>query len=756
MLVAGILAGYFMLERLAWMAGIAWFIVVGILARTIAGSNKFIFACLGFLVLGFVLFSCNYIESEAELVNLETTERIEGNAISYTMKEDKIYFILEDAQCEIDGKCISIGRVRASCSSELVETPTEYIGKRLVVNGKLSRPERAANPACFDYRIYLKSKSIYYLFRGYNIEKSYLVNSLRMRYIRHMVGLRDGFLNIFEDEETRGFVKGVIFGDKSELDDESREIFNINGTAHILAVSGLHVGFLYSLIRFLSGRKRNKKTVVLTICILLLYGEMTMWSASTVRATLVVSMSMLSRHVKRPFDLLTSVSTAAMLILVNNPYQLFNTGFQLSFMALISIAFLCKPLSIMLGERLAVMLAVQIGILPISAFLFNRLNLLSMFFNIPIIALSSIIVPFYLLMLLVFIITGKVPSVTIIVAEGLERMMLWINKLFAGDGGFSSRVISTFPALIMVFYLIILFISSEWFRVKFFRKEWRELVKSSTCIVMLSILLFVCTFNRLIDDNIVFVSVGQGSCIHLRTPGGRNILIDGGGNEEYNVGEKILQPYLLKNGITHIDLAMATHLDKDHYKGLEELIALRMIDQMITNRDGYAAGDVIYEEPGFRITVLAPTSRKHTSDTRNNSSYESTTEENENSLVFRIDYDNYSLIATGDIGKSTEQEIIEYWARNSHSINLPEGYKSAVDADILAVPHHGSKNSSSDEFIDAVSPHIAVIQVGKNNIYGHPAPETLDRYGSHGIDIYRNDIQGAVGVDTDMKIDVMQ
>ncbi|MGI6736741.1 MAG: ComEC/Rec2 family competence protein [Anaerovoracaceae bacterium] len=145
-----------------------------------------------------------------------------------------------------------------------------------------------------------------------------------------------------------------------------------------------------------------------------------------------------------------------------------------------------------------------------------------------------------------------------------------------------------------------------------------------------------------------------------------------------------------------------------------------MVDRLLTTGDGLEVGDVLLREPGFRITVVAPVAEHE--------------EENERSLVFRVDFDDWSLLATGDIGAETEAEIAAYWRGSD-----------LLDVDVLAVPHHGSRRSSSPALLRAASPAAAVIQVGKN-IYGHPAPQTLDAYRRAGIPVFRCDRQGAAAV----------
>ena len=185
----------------------------------------------------------------------------------------------------------------------------------------------------------------------------------------------------------------------------------------------------------------------------------------------------------------------------------------------------------------------------------------------------------------------------------------------------------------------------------------------------------------------LFIDVGQGSSIYIHTPCGRHIIIDGGGKRQGNIAKDVLKPVLLKNGISRIDTAVATHKDMDHYKGLLELQELGMVRQLITSDHGFQKGDVIVKEKEFRLEALAPLpdSNLHTATGK-------TTESNESSLVLLASLPGLKILATGDIGKETEAELI--------------ASGQDLGCDVLVVPHHGSKNSSSDAFIKKQIPPL--------------------------------------------------
>ncbi|MBQ0079336.1 MAG: MBL fold metallo-hydrolase, partial [Eubacterium sp.] len=241
-----------------------------------------------------------------------------------------------------------------------------------------------------------------------------------------------------------------------------------------------------------------------------------------------------------------------------------------------------------------------------------------------------------------------------------------------------------------------------------------------------------------------------GDCVHIKTEDNKNYLMDGGGSENYQVGKKTLRPYLLKNGVSHIDGAMVTHLHTDHYQGIIELCKEGMVDKLIVYEGnqmfedeiladtGLKREDVIYVGggdklnlgKGARADILWP-EKKSVSEYKR--SITSETDENEISLIIKVTVNDVDVLVTGDVDAECEEMMIN-------------AKGESASASVLKVAHHGSRYSWSDSFMDAVKPEMAVIQVGKNN-YGHPTSEVLDGLEARGIPVMRNDLMGAIGLD---------
>lgn len=227
------------------------------------------------------------------------------------------------------------------------------------------------------------------------------------------------------------------------------------------------------------------------------------------------------------------------------------------------------------------------------------------------------------------------------------------------------------------------------------------------------------------------VIVVRRACMHFwydtngSVPGGkRDVVIDGGGKDGYNIGKKVLKPYFLKSGAGRVELAYATHLHTDHFKGLEELAAEGMIDKLVTRG---RTGDIVKfaGSSGNRIEIIYPDVQDPNAE-----------DENLNSLIFKVHIEGVTVLITGDLGEEGERILLEKYRGTD-----------VLDCDILKVCHHGSRFSSCMEFLEAVSPRIALIGVGEDNTYGHPAGEVIERIEEAGAKVYRTDRDGAIGID---------
>ena len=523
---------------------------------------------------------------------------------------------------------------------------------------------------------------------------------------------------------TEALLRGVLFGDTDSMDEDMKEDFRRNGTAHILAVSGLHIGLLYAIFRVIRKKIAVPGMTAAFVLLLGIYGTMTLWSVSVTRATAVILMMEGGERLDRRFDLLTSLGFVSMLVLMHDPYALYGASFIMSYLAAGSIGMVVPALERHLPEGLSgsikTSLAVQIGLLPYIAYTFNMVPVGALIINIPVVMLLSVIVTLSVGAVPLCLVPGLTVPVRFMI-NSVSGIMLLINEKFAEIDFLSPDVISPPLFLIAAYYGVLFMLCSESFRIARIRKDIRLVMPQIVAVmstVMVTCALSVSPFD---EADVIMVDVGQGDCMHFGFRNHTDVLIDGGGSENYNIGEKTLKPYLLKNGVSKVDLAMATHLHTDHYKGLQELAEEKMIKRMITSGK---TGDVMSFGSYDRIEIIWPDERDPGAD-----------DENKNSLIFKVYINGITVLITGDLGEEGEHDLVERYRGTS-----------VLDCDVLKVCHHGSKYSSSAEFLEAVSPKVALIGVGKNNMYGHPSDEALERLETAGARVFRTDSDGAVGV----------
>ena len=415
---------------------------------------------------------------------------------------------------------------------------------------------------------------------------------------------------------------------------------------------------------------------------------------------------------------------------------------------------------------------VQLGLLPYTAYVFNYVSLASVFINVPIILLAGFLVPLgiggfamdLLLSQMVLLSGADFMSDGVFqmlfellgqVLSGLCQLLTMCNGMTCIKGVTSFEITSPPRWLLAGYYLLLLLFLSEEGRLLILRKK-KKIVALLICLCLgVSAVFGQATATGFEKTSIVFVDVGQGDCMHIRTEDGRNYLVDGGGKINYNLGKKTLKPYLLKNGVRRLDGAFVTHLHTDHYKGIAELCQEGMVNKLflyegsrnkteqICRETGLSADDLVFLHAGQTVSLGDADPAKNTPERievlwpeageRSGASLQKNGEEDENetSLILKIHAGGMRLLATGDVDAACED-------------SLAAKYRDGLKVDLLKVAHHGSRYSWSDAFVKYAEPQAAVFQVGKNN-YGHPNGEIIAGYEQAGAGIWRNDLQGAVG-----------
>lgn len=384
-----------------------------------------------------------------------------------------------EIQCLEEDKykiCCEIGGEKLLCSYyQKLDRWWNLIGADIRFSTRIETPEPAGNPRTFDYSLYLKSRGIHYtaVIGNFDIESQNC--SLLMRMQRKILERREQFLQELQiSEQAAALLRGALFGDTAQLNEDTYEEFRQNGTAHVLAVSGLHVGMLYGVYRILSKKRKGILLPLMFMALLLVYGTAALWAVSVTRAVILIFLLLAADLLERRYDLLTGLAAIAVLSMARNPYVIFGAGFQMSFLAVLSMAFLIPALKKKMNETLAAMISVQLGLMPYMAYTFNYVSLVGFICNVPVIFLISILVPAGIGGYLFCLFTGAVPPVLPELLNGMSVLVLNVNHFFTSDGILSFDVVSPPLWLICIIYFLMFFCSSEYFLIYFGRRQWKN------------------------------------------------------------------------------------------------------------------------------------------------------------------------------------------------------------------------------------------------------------------------------------------
>lgn len=449
-------------------------------------------------------------------------------------------------------------------------------------------------------------------------------------------------------------------------------------------------------------------------------------TASVVRACIMSILGLMSFLFYRKSDVYNNLAFSSFIILIFNPYTIFDMGFLLSYGGTIGIILFSNKLSKKfpiknkilnyIKEMFFVCISANIIIIPIIMYNFNTLSLTFFISNVLVSPIMGIVVILGFVQIFLSIININLAYLLSIFLNPMLEILIFIAD-FTAKLPLSKILIPT-PNIIfiIIYYVIILFCN--------------KINIKKTIIILLIIIIIFNVLNLLPKDlRIYFIDVGQGDSTLILTPKGNSILIDGGGSEtgSFDVGEKILLPYLLDRGVTKIDYMMISHFDSDHVGGLFSILENLRVEHVLISKQGKESENykhfleiskrkkikVIYAEAGDRINIeknmffeiLFPTRNLISENILNN-----------NSIVARLVYKNFKILFTGDIEEIAEKELIKLYSKTNK-----------LRADILKVAHHGSKSSTIASFLKLVNPRISLIGVGATNTFGHPNIGVLER-----------------------------
>ncbi|KNF09370.1 DNA internalization-like competence protein ComEC/Rec2 [Gottschalkia purinilytica] len=635
------------------------------------------------------------------------------------------------------------------------------LGDNILVRDKIKVPKENTNPMLFNYKLYLQSNDIFTIMST----NKYSVNIIKRNNLSKGERISQKFkkkisfiLDKNLDTENSSIIKSIILGDSTYLDENTQNKFRNLGIAHVLAVSGLHIGIIFAFILYILNflKVHRKIASILAIILILIYGYIIGYPPSVVRSSVMFSLLIVSTITYRRYDSINILALSAFIMLIYKPLWLFNMGFQLSYVATLSILlFNSKVKKIFsnkfrfLADILSPIISVYIGMLPISLYYFNSLQIISILSNLVLVPLLSLSLIISFIMIITYLMSSIVSNV---IGYFINILLVIFTKSMNLVHNLSYNIIVHSPNFIeMIMYYVLICIALNIIKTDFLNRKFIRIIN-----YYLILIIFIVSTNYLIEEYAIidFIDVGQGDSCIVRLKD-KNILIDTGGSilNNFDVGKNIVLPYLQKNGINSLDGVFISHFHEDHAEGLLSLIGNIKIKNIFI---GYKSqnnklyrdiiklsskhnipirlikkDDKIILNKNSAIDILSP-ERKEDVNFKN---------ENNMSLVFILKTYNKSLLFTGDIEKEKEKDIVK--------IN----YKHKVD--IIKIPHHGSKTSSTEEFIKRFEPRYGIIQVGKNN-FGHPNKEVLENYEKHEIKLYRNDTMGLITVlisENDFKIE---
>ncbi len=636
-------------------------------------------------------------------------------------------------------------------------------GDRICINGILSEFVDNANPGLSSYAEYLENKGI--RARLYSSLEPELISRGHGNILKRIsFWVRGKLINIPSKILPKPYselISSIIFGSKvAPPPEDMKETYRKAGTIHLLVASGLHlsilIGCVMAIFRFLN---MPLKTGALTATVFgLIYAVMAGLGASIVRAFIMSGLTLLALVLEREKDALNSLSLAALILLIVDPRNLFEIGFQLSFAATAGLLFVAPVFEEGMKGKLPRYLLVPISVslapflltMPIIAYHFSQVSLVAVLTN----ALIISWVGYAVILGFASVILGAIfLPLAMIFSGALFFMLKALNFVVCGLGGLPFACIYIKPpSLPMVFgyYLglagVIYFMKNK-ATLKFDRNKL-----ALVCLVFLSIFVWHSATSgmgglpgKILE--VTVIDVGQGDSILIETPSGKKVLIDGG--EEY-AGKKIVVPFLRRKGVNRLDMVILTHPHSDHVGGLPEVLKAFKVESVLDagiphtssyyknflklieeNKIKYKVariGDILDFQDGVKSSIYAPSEPllEGTNSDLNN-----------NSIVMRLTYGEFSILLTGDMEREGEERLLK---RGVY-----------LKSNILKAGHHGSNTSSSRDFLARVKPKVAVISVGVDNKFGHPGRKTLERLKQAKIQVLRTDKDGAIVIRTNGK-----
>ena len=681
-------------------------------------------------------------------------------------KEKEISFNLKSDSIRIDNvyqtrEIFLICRVRDNDES-LNKLYNKLVPGNIVrIEGTFQKGREDRNPGEFNYDNYLHSQGIsglLYVNDDYDVKIINWSSSAFQTAIFNARKFVDSQIKSLHNAQTAGLLRGLLLADRSNIDYETKTEFVNSGVMHILAVSGLHVGYIVLIFVVVLGRFNIFIRSILTIVGLIAFLLLTGMPPSVFRAVVMAVVIILAYMANRSTNIFNSLAIAAFIVLSLNPEELFGAGFQLSFLAVLSIAVIYPIMqkyiySFKLKSKvvnyillfMGVSLSAQLGTLPLTLIYFGKLSSVSLLTNLIVIPLAGVIVgiAIFTLTLSLFI-----SSIAIFYASANEIIIYTLYKIisFAGSNQYSFIPIKNFTLYdSALFYAAIVLIILGLTQFKSVAGKIIFMILVITNAVLLS------SFDNrnLLEDNnlnVMMIDVSQGDATLIKFPNGQSALIDGGYASFYfDNGKRIIRPLLNHLDIYKIDYAFVSSITQESYGGFIPLIRSGIIRNIIKPMpDSSSMVDIKFEElihennisiKYFRKDVLKIHEVKiYLLNDENSTSFIRT--KNNQTGVLKLVYGNTSFLFPGNI----ENEAEYFYC---------DEYKNFLKSDVLKIANNGSINSTSLEFLQTVQPKMSLISVANQNKFVKTSPLILERLKKMNSQIYRTDQEGAVLLQSD-------
>lgn len=620
------------------------------------------------------------------------------------------------------------------------------IGQLLKINGDAKPFDTPSNPGEFNASGYYHNKGYAYSIFSEQIDiVNYKYNRIKeaIRTISDRVSAI--YYKILPENEA-GLTGGIVLGKRELIFEEDEALYRKNGIMHLLAVSGMHVSTISMLILWIISHTGVGfvKGRTITAVLLIIYGYLTGFSISCMRAVIMIIMSIAARICGRGYDSPQAISAAGIIILLFNPKDLFSAAFLLSFGAVSSITLLApvylRQLECVRLKPVISSLTVALVTTPVIIYFYNDTSLYTFLLNLIVIPLMTLLFIAGVVSVILYVIS---PGLGEFAAGTIHYIFVLYEKmcLFCEEHIYSLRITGHISiSRIMIYYILGIVICVF---IMLCRKcVINRIVYAVSILAGLIILSYSPKTNEAL---ITMLDVGQGDGLLIEMPSGENMMIDGGSSDNDELAKYTLEPFFRYKGINHVDIWAVTHMDSDHTSGLIDLLSRARINRITIGTlilsdiaDKSVYNELLFYSDVYENVIFMSRNQSLSfgdmlftclNPVKNSGGLDGA---NDYSLVFKMTYKEFDMLFTGDISERIEKELV-----------------NISDCDVLKVAHHGSKNSSSEEFLNIVSPKIAVISAGQRNTYGHPHLETIERLKECGAGILCTKDTGAIIISTD-------